>query len=113
MLSNGTRSESFFEKVVPKAGNYHLLAEALGDGWSARWLDSLSQHPGRGPWMAELLENAWTEMGKSLHAVAVDGFSHADDVVYIRDPWEGTKYEFTVKEFERIWTGNCVLRARE
>lgn len=49
---------------------------------------------------------------KSLHVVAVDGFSLADDIVHIRDPWEGTKYDMTVTEFEHIWSGLTILRVK-
>lgn len=114
MISNGVLKEAKLKDDIGVPGDYDLLVEQLGDNrWMKGTFESLSRHPGNGPWLAEFVENAWTDMKKSLHVVAVDGFSIAEDIVHIRDPWEGTKYDMTVKEFEHIWSGLTILRVRE
>lgn len=113
MLSEGRLSEAVLIEKLGVPGGMKNLSAALGEGWEygERFknsdIDYLCQS---GPWCAKLLENAGTRLPKSHHSVVVDGFSSRNRL-QIRDPYEGTRYEMDLGEFEKIWTGAAVHRS--
>lgn len=57
---------------------------------------------------------SWIAFMKELrnrigHTVVVDGLD-AMERIRIRDPWDGTRYTMTMREFLRYWTDVAVLR---
>lgn len=112
MLSEGRLTEKELIGLLSKRPDIKDLVEHLGPEWTdeLRRFSSISEISEKGPWAAELMENAGTELEKSLHTVVVDGVSDSGNLV-IRDPWEGTKYEMDIKHFlEDVWTGRAVYR---
>ncbi|MCW5821890.1 MAG: hypothetical protein KIT34_03755 [Cyanobacteria bacterium TGS_CYA1] len=58
------------------------------------------------PWGAMFLDPT----DKYLHTVVVDGFSHRD-LILIRDPAKGFKYEMNINEFvDKTWNGYSEIK---
>jgi hypothetical protein len=113
MLSKGRITE---QHLITELGARPELADLrryLGDEWTSqkRSFRSFAEISDE-PWGAELMENAGTDLDKSLHSVVVDGVG-SDGNLLIRDPWEGAKYEMTPQQFLKIWTGRAIYRPRE
>jgi Peptidase C39 family len=83
------------------------LSRALGSGWRGGYVGptQFDKLMGLGrPWAAELYDG-----GKLGHFVTVDGRMGSN--LLIRDPWAGgSKYQMTLEEFLRMWTGNAVFK---
>lgn len=88
------------------------LAQYLGPEWtSAKGPTTLAEIGQNGPWAAQMDEYEWNRFRKPPHAVIVYGPSPTGGVM-IGDPLEGTRYEMTVKDFLKAWTGNCAYRVK-
>ena len=112
MLSEGRLAEKELIELLGKRPDISDLVDHLGPEWTdeVRRFNSVSEICEKGPWAAELMKNAGTELEKSLHTVVVDGISDSGNLI-IRDPWEGTKYEMTIKHFlVDVWNGRAVYR---
>jgi filamentous hemagglutinin len=108
MLSTGTIRQNTLIKRIGAPAWPMSLASELGTDWIAARVDrSVFDRLVRGDsWAAELRAPT---TGKFSHMVVVDGVNQEDHVL-IRDPWEGTRYEMTRKEFLNAWTGRVVFR---
>jgi hypothetical protein len=110
MLSKGQFTEQQLIKLIGNPSSVGDLAEQLGSEWTCqKGPTTLAEIGKNGPWAAQMGEYEWTRLAKPPHVVVVDGPSPAGNVM-IRDPLEGTRYELTVKDFKKAWTGNCAYR---
>lgn len=111
MLSEGKLTEQVLIAELGERPNITDLVKHLGSDWTwePKRFKSFAEIGKRGPWAAELMENAGTDLEKSLHTVVVDGVNSSGNLV-IRDPWEGTTYEMTQQKFLKDWTRRAVYR---
>jgi len=109
MLSEGRLTEGELISRLGSPADIEELSFELGAEWtSQKGPTTLAEIGKGGPWAAEMLESPWSRFSKTPHVVIVDGPSPAGNVV-IRDPLEGTRYEMTVKDFLKTWSG-CYRR---
>lgn len=110
MLSEGRLSQNALIDKLGERPNILDLVKHLGPEWTsqAKSFKSLAEVSNK-PWAAELLENAGTDLEKSLHVIVIEGLSPTSNLI-VRDPWEGTKYEMTQKVFLKLWTGQAAYR---
>lgn len=110
MLSQGRLSEKELITKLGERPDIFDLLEHLGPNWSKKGkFRSLAEIGKNGPWGTELMENAGTDLGKSVHSVIVEVITSSGNVV-IHDPWEGTVYEMTEKNFNKGWTRRIVYK---
>ncbi len=109
MLTLGEFREIELISKMEVPSDFFELAKVLGYPWKARSQTNFSTLVDSGPWGANLLEKAWTDLPKTQHVVLVDGLSPLGNVL-IRDSWEGTRYEMKFEEFDKIWTGTAIFR---
>lgn len=103
MLTNGEIKEIDLLKTFRKMGDISTAEEILGPGWTnktVKFADTLKN----GPILVEMRE---ISIGSGHHLV-VD--SVINNVVSIRDPWEGTRYTMSFAEFDANWTGQALYR---
>ncbi|MBK0081708.1 peptidase C39 [Kosakonia sp. S58] len=82
------------------------LSKHSGDNWSGGFVgfeayDALNK---TGSWGAMM----WEQGGRIGHWVVVKGTDSKGNV-FINDPWKGTSYKMTYKDFEETWNGNAVF----
>lgn len=85
----------------------HLRESGQGD-WVGGYIEPvLSRVLSSGkPWAAELFPSAQGP-NRIQHMVIIDRMD--DETVGVRDPWEGSSYTMSRKEFSFRWTGNGVF----
>lgn len=111
MLSHGKLTEEYLIKTIKPFGALELLQPELGPPWILRSYsnEELKSIIKRGSFGTELVENANTDLPKSVHSIIVDGATPTGNIL-IRDPWEGTTCEMLEKEFLKIWSGRALLK---
>lgn len=101
-LSNGQFSESqLIEKFgapAPMKETAHLIGRKFGSIYEHEYDSKILEYCSNGPWGAKFFDGDW-------HAVIVAFKNEATGRLRIHDPFEGTKYEMTLQEFKRVWTG--------
>lgn len=82
------------------------LSKHSGDNWRGGFV-SFEAYDGvnkTGSWGAIM----WEQGGRIGHWVVVKGTDSKGNVS-INDPWKGTSYKMTYKDFEETWNGNAVF----
>ncbi len=86
------------------------LAEELGAEWTTKkGPGTLREICANGPWGADFIPEPGAGRSGLPHTIVIDGMSENGNL-RVRDPWEGTKYELTTKEFFKHWSGRAIYK---
>jgi len=110
MLLNGAKTEAQLIQEIGHPSNVKLLAKALGEGWIGEGFrpEDFGAMMDHAPWGAMFLDPTY----KYPHMVVIDGFTYRN-LILVRDPSKGLKYEMDIKEFvEKTWNGYSVVKTK-